>query len=211
MRQSPWNYTAEFRLVFHLSELRAPHDGVDIVVIPGLWAEHAPDNVSRRCSWLKLLVASTDNDTRVFIFKYDIVPSDDGSVWHQMLGLGRVLLDDLRQARPFESQRRPLHFICHSLGGILLKQALLIAQYDYPAIRNAVSGIIFLSSPHLTTADDARWELWKLILRLFRKDVPKNVLREKDTKMLANVCDKFTARGSVARDCQGGERRVIWF
>lgn len=72
------------------------------MVIPGVWAQHTPDKASKQCSWLKLLVASTDNDTRVFIFKYDIENIEDGSVWHQLLALARDLMDALRQARPFE-------------------------------------------------------------------------------------------------------------
>lgn len=73
-----------------------------IVVVPGLWVPYSPEKVSEECSWLKLLVASTDNDTRVFIFKYEIEPNETGSVWHQLLGLSKVLLDNLRQIRPFE-------------------------------------------------------------------------------------------------------------
>lgn len=118
----PWAYASELRLVFHLSELRAPHDGIEyatnlrtiddlrhlnssaysIVVIPGLWAQDVLGKENRQCTWLKLLVASTDNDTRVFVFRYDIEPREDGVLWHQLLGLGKVLLDAIRQVRPFE-------------------------------------------------------------------------------------------------------------
>ncbi|KUJ14029.1 uncharacterized protein LY89DRAFT_152069 [Mollisia scopiformis] len=176
MRGSPWQYVSKLKQVFHLSGFRAPHDGIDIVVIPGLWVHHTVEKESKRCSWLKILAASTDYDTRVFIFKYDIEPGKDGSVWHPLLGLSRVLLDALRQARPCESQKRPLYFICHSLGGIILKQALYLAHHSYPAIRNALSGIIFLATPHLTSIDDERWEKWRLILKAFQRNVPKTAL-----------------------------------
>lgn len=151
------------------------------------------DKESRQCSWYRLLVASTDNDTRVFIFKYDVEDVQDGRVWHGLLDLSRLLLDSLRQVRPFDVQRRPLFFICHGLGGLLLKQALYLAQQRYPMIINALSGVIFLGSPHLTTTDDERWENWQLLLKLYRKDVSKSVLRIEDIQILASVCGKFNA------------------
>ncbi|KAI1448209.1 P-loop containing nucleoside triphosphate hydrolase protein [Annulohypoxylon stygium] len=109
-----------------------------------------------------------------------------------MLSLAPAFLDSLRQARPFESQRRPLYFICHSLSGVLLKQVLYLAHRDLPAIRNAIAGLMFLGSPHLTSPTDERWELWRLILRLLRKNIPKNALREEDIKILTEVCERFS-------------------
>ncbi|KAM0267930.1 hypothetical protein ACHAPA_005528 [Fusarium lateritium] len=210
----PAKSVSEFRQVYHLSELRAPDDGIDIVVVPGLWAQGCPKNESTSCSWLKLLTASTDQDTRVFIFTYDIdsTGAEDGHVWHQLLFLGHNLLDTIRQARPFDvdspkesfkqnanffsfSQvhRRPLYFICHGLGGIILKQAMVLAHHDYPNIRNALAGIVFLGTPHLCTADDDRWENWRLILQIYRKDIPKTILRKEDKESLASVCEHFSA------------------
>jgi hypothetical protein len=78
-------------------------------MIPGLEVQHTVEIQSRRCSWLKRLAASTDYDTRGFIFKYNIEPSKDGSVWHRLLGLSTILLDALRQARPCEVGV-PVHF-----------------------------------------------------------------------------------------------------
>lgn len=73
----------------------------------------------------------------------------------------------------------------------MLKQALYLACRDYPTIRNALSGIIFLSTPHLTNIEDERWANWRLMLRLFRKDVSKTALRKEDIELLANVCERF--------------------
>jgi hypothetical protein len=73
----------------------------------------------------------------------------------------------------------------------MLKQALYLAHYNYPAIRNALAGIIFLGTPHLTSIDDDRWETWRLLLKLGSKDVPKNILRAQDIQLLVSVCEKF--------------------
>lgn len=74
---------------------------------------------------------------------------------------------------------------------MLLKQALYLARRDYAAIYNALSGIIFLGTPHLTSADDERWERWRLILKLFRKDVPKTAVSRQDAEMLVKVFERF--------------------
>ncbi|KAG8362497.1 hypothetical protein FVEN_g60 [Fusarium venenatum] len=192
LQRKSWS---ELRQVYHLSELKAPADGIDIVVVPGLWAQGCPKNEENSCSWLKLLLASTDQDTRVFIFTYDIdsTGAEDGHVWHQLLVLGGSLLDNIRQARPVDYHRRPLYFICHGLGGIILKRALNLAHHDYPNIHNALSGIVFLGTPHLCTTEDDRWDNWRKILQLYRKDVPKTVLRNEDKESLAYVCEQFSA------------------
>ena len=41
--------------------------------------------------------------------------------------------------------------VCHSLGGIVVKQALCVANkqfHRYGSIVNAIAGVIFLSTPH---------------------------------------------------------------
>ena len=48
--------------------------------------------------------------------------------------------------------KRPAVFICHSLGGLLVKQMLRLCsdstKPDYKAFLNATKGIVFLSTPH---------------------------------------------------------------
>ena len=41
--------------------------------------------------------------------------------------------------------------VCHSLGGIVVKQAMCVANKQFPryeSILNAIAGIVFLSTPH---------------------------------------------------------------
>src|SRR5437762_3238946 len=59
----------------------------------------------------------------------------------------------LTRDRLTQADTRPILFVCHSLGGIILKQALCIANeqlHRYELLVNLVSGIIFLSTPHPT-------------------------------------------------------------
>jgi len=45
---------------------------------------------------------------------------------------------------------RPLIFVCHSLGGLVVKEALILSLHDqrYKNIREMTSAIIFLGTPH---------------------------------------------------------------
>jgi hypothetical protein len=73
----------------------------------------------------------------------------------------------------------------------MLKQALYLAHYNYPAIRNALAGIIFLGVPHLTTINDERWDIWRTILRLCLNNVSKSGLQGHDIQLLTSVCQNF--------------------
>ncbi|CAG8278644.1 unnamed protein product [Penicillium salamii] len=50
-----------------------------------------------------------------------------------------------------QTANKPILIICHSLGGLIIKQALCIANKQFPrygSIINAIAGVIFLSTPH---------------------------------------------------------------
>lgn len=49
-----------------------------------------------------------------------------------------------------ESEERPIVFVAHSLGGIVVKRALVEAKLDdsYKSIREATYGIAFFGTPH---------------------------------------------------------------
>lgn len=70
---------------------------------------------------------------------------------------------------------------------------MVSAHLDYPHIRNALSGIVFLGTPHLRTTEDSRWENWRLILQIYRRDIPKTILRREEKERLADVCERFSA------------------
>lgn len=112
-----------------------------------------------------------------------------------------------------QTQQRPFMFICHSLGGIILKHVWIsisqrsyknIGSYDRQAfsifhqqanldvlLDDVTSGIIFLRTPYTTSKDDKRWENWKWILKLTRKDISKQSQFDADINMLMKVCRHF--------------------
>lgn len=69
------------------------------------------------------------------------------------------LLEGLYASRQSEEeQRRPVIFICHSLGGIVFKQAFIRAHEveRYHSLQRLIFGVIFLGTPH-RGSDLASW------------------------------------------------------
>ncbi|KAE8441484.1 hypothetical protein EG329_004908 [Mollisiaceae sp. DMI_Dod_QoI] len=87
---------------------------------------------------------------------------------------------------------RPIIWVTHGLGGILLKRALLLSM-DLP-VENSRSlfistyGIIFLGTPH-TGADPAKWgNLLQLMTQALLKKRPKSVeVLQRDSEVLQNI------------------------
>lgn len=72
----------------------------------------------------------------------------------------RSLLERIRaKRRAFNDRERPIIFICHSLGGIVLKKALIIAHEKaerYSSISRDTFGVMFMGTPH-RGSDAAFW------------------------------------------------------
>ncbi|KAF5684755.1 hypothetical protein FDENT_6558 [Fusarium denticulatum] len=112
----------------------------------------------------------------------------------------RNLLERLIAKRRQFSEKRPLLFICHSLGGIVVKRALAIAHERsrrYNSITKDTFGIMFLGTPH-RGSDVAFWGslLAKLAdvvtLGSIRTQVLEDLKRKSD--MLGAICSQFVER-----------------
>jgi hypothetical protein len=65
------------------------------------------------------------------------------------IGKANELLEAIRIERD-EVEARPIIFLCHSMGGLLVKQALINAHNNpkYTPIKAATSGLAFFATPH---------------------------------------------------------------
>ncbi|KAK0702879.1 hypothetical protein B0T21DRAFT_416756 [Apiosordaria backusii] len=97
--------------------------------------------------------------TRIMTFGYNSnFRPGAGKNQMSILDFAKDLLFDLKYAQdqlapepgPLRTGEVPLIFIVHSMGGLVVKEAYMQGQNDpnYEAIINAVSSIIFLSTPH---------------------------------------------------------------
>lgn len=100
------------------------------------------------CLWLRDLLPSTLPNARILLFAYN------SNVAFQTSTVGvrnasESLLDRLHFLRQ-DLSSRPLVFLAHSLGGLIVKRALVSAKLDrnYNSIFESTYGIGFFGTPH---------------------------------------------------------------
>ncbi|KAF2004056.1 hypothetical protein P154DRAFT_427728 [Amniculicola lignicola CBS 123094] len=102
--------------------------------------------------WLQDLLPDEIPNTRIMTFGYD-------ARFHNFTGnedLTRIaleLLTALEQERTRENEnKRPIIFVCHSLGGAVAKRALLVRPKTsrQAFAQKSVYGVLFLATPHNT-------------------------------------------------------------
>ncbi|KIW67282.1 hypothetical protein PV04_06547 [Phialophora macrospora] len=120
--------------------------------------------------WLSDFLPKRLPDARILLFGYNsnvAVETSSAGVDEQAVNL----LDRLTARRKLVSPRRRIIFIAHSLGGIVVKRALVEAKLDdkYASIRKATFGLVFFATPHHggnfanlgdVAANIARYVLW---------------------------------------------------
>ncbi|KGO69642.1 Tetratricopeptide-like helical [Penicillium italicum] len=150
--------TMSFAATGHLQVLRDPLDesqeGVDIVLVPGIGTPPPEEWPFADEEWLATLPGSSAG-TRILAYKYASPFTATKPSWESMLMLGHNLLQHISDARslsaPDVTTSKPILLVFHSLGGILVKQALCVADKQflrYESIINGIAGVVFLSTPH---------------------------------------------------------------
>jgi len=98
--------------------------------------------------WLRDDLPRCVDESRIFLYRYDatvVYGKDRGT----FIGKASELLEAIRiKRRGIEA--RPILFLGHSMGGLLIKQALINAHNNpkYSSIEDATSGISFFATPH---------------------------------------------------------------
>ncbi|CAN9235268.1 unnamed protein product [Alternaria alternata] len=121
---------------------------VDIVAVHGLNGEPFKTWSDGDHFWLQDFLPKAIPSSRIFTFGYtaDVFSRNDMDI----LDCARSLLAGLDSHRTDGVELRPLVFIGHSLGGIVIKAALLEAKERGNPAWNAVleGGIMFMAVPH---------------------------------------------------------------
>ncbi|KAI9858374.1 MAG: hypothetical protein M1813_007478 [Trichoglossum hirsutum] len=125
---------------------------VDIAAIHGLNGDPRTTftNSTTEAFWLKDFLPLDVPGARVMNFGYNARAAFGNSV-SRFEDHAKDLLGSLVDRRQRDDEiQRPLVFIAHSLGGIIVKQALVLARIDrkYQKIHEHTIGIIFLATPH---------------------------------------------------------------
>ncbi|KAF5011182.1 hypothetical protein FDECE_2668 [Fusarium decemcellulare] len=124
-----------------------------ILLVPGVGTAPCDNWFINSPSWVAFI---KDLGIEVTIHAYDHgIPLDDQFEWHRLLDAGGEFLARLHSFHLAQTtalgEPQPLLFICHGLGGSILKQALCIAgmHYErYSELLNSIAAIVFLGTPH---------------------------------------------------------------
>ncbi|KAH8699434.1 hypothetical protein GQ44DRAFT_718113 [Phaeosphaeriaceae sp. PMI808] len=131
---------------------------IDIVAVHGLnptrredhafhtWT--AVDKDGNERLWLSQDLPKLLPRARIFLYEYNSFPALTESK-QRFIHEGSKLLACLDNER-YKLKDRPIIFIAHSLGGILVKQALVNARQNplYEPIGEATQGLFFFGTPH---------------------------------------------------------------
>lgn len=125
---------------------------VDIVIIHGLNGDATKSwtNANTKAFWPKDCLPFDLPEARVFTFGYN-ADAAFGNTTADIVDHAKDLLGSLIDKREEEDEKlRPIIFIAHSLGGIVVKQALFLARVEsqYSTICEHTVGIIFFGTPH---------------------------------------------------------------
>ncbi|KAK8911022.1 hypothetical protein QC760_000086 [Botrytis cinerea] len=148
--------------LFHLNPIPVlPKNGespykIDIVALHGIkgdafktWTEKNEDGVKNL--WLRDQLPNELPGARIFSFGYDanvLFSRGTGTIED----FATALLEDLLRERSNDNnKKRRIIFICHSMGGIVIKKALIRAFNAklYRNIFELTSAILFLATPHM--------------------------------------------------------------
>ncbi|ERF72769.1 hypothetical protein EPUS_09197 [Endocarpon pusillum Z07020] len=128
---------------------------LDIVAIHGLnpinkaFHAEATWTANNGKMWLQDFLPTRLPDARIFLFGYNsnvAIETSTAGVNEQ----AENMLNRLSFERKNVPSQRPIIFIAHSLGGIIVKRALVEAKLDdkYQSVREATFGLIFFATPH---------------------------------------------------------------
>jgi hypothetical protein len=126
-----------------------------------------------------------------------------------------TLLNSLKSNRTLEEvEDHPIIWIAHSLGGILVKRALMMSRNiqekkldDLRSIMISTYGIIFLGTPH-TGADPAKWGL--MLQRMVKVLMPKAIMHtenqlvktlQSNNETLQNINIEFADMANLFQIC----------
>ena len=162
----------------HPGDRKGTDTDIDIIAVHGLdtkspdtwiWRSNNPDDSG--VNWLANEEMLPKRVGRARIFTCDWPANllqESTSIRKTMKEFARLLLAGIQNMRikymkqPGATENRPILFIASCLGGIILMEALVIAdhdQSDYISLRRATGGIVFLATPFRGTAfqDVANW------------------------------------------------------
>ncbi|KAI0380721.1 hypothetical protein F5Y04DRAFT_256583 [Hypomontagnella monticulosa] len=125
---------------------------IDIVFVPGLGA-HPEDSWKSETTGFNWTTDGLVRDfprARLLLYMYESAWTGSLKVKQFMSNIAMTLLNGLRSKREGRAQRRPIVFIGHSMGGLVVAKAITIADSRrdrFPVMFEAIAAAIFFGTP----------------------------------------------------------------
>lgn len=111
---------------------------IDIVAVHGLRGKTSATGSQVGIQWLRDLAPKDIRGARVFAFEYDVQALFTGSR-EDLRGIANCLLEEILASRAQTPPARPLVFVCHGFGGLVVEEvSLVLLILLVPQIRNSI-------------------------------------------------------------------------
>ncbi|KAI8314629.1 hypothetical protein K4K59_002711 [Colletotrichum sp. SAR11_240] len=179
-------------------------EGTDIVAIHGLNGHYLKTWTDEKTgtNWLKSFVPQIVPVARVISFWYNSTVQFSKSTSDIDVFSDQLLEGLLAERESIEEQDRPLIFICHSLGGLVFKQAYLKAldSDEHMFLAKRISGVFFFGTPHKGSSLASWSTMTARLLKTASLGANTNTQLSKDlepnSKRMANISEAFLKRCS---------------
>ncbi|KAI1772801.1 hypothetical protein F4818DRAFT_453212 [Hypoxylon cercidicola] len=180
--------------------------GIDIVAVHGLggnyietWRGKDPAS-DQHYNWLSDVLPGEIPTARIMSFGYDSAVFSKSVV--DIRGYASQLLEELLAKRSTVAEKkRPILFLCHNLGGIVFKKALIQAHEcsQYEELLKGVKGVAFGGGTPLRGSEVANWttllgNLINVIPVSMRTTILKGLKRTSEE--LLGISQSFVDRGA---------------
>ncbi|KAK9578899.1 hypothetical protein V6Z98_005612 [Aspergillus fumigatus] len=172
----------------------------DLVAIHGLNGDpiNTWTHTETEVMWLRDLLPAAIPDIRIMTFGYN-ARFKNFTAQQDLRSISLKLLAELVDLRTTEDEKsRPIVFVCHSLGGIIAKKALLIGcTQEQEKVQQAVYGILFLGTPHNGSSLAAMGKVLANIVSAFSPiRTPRALIGtlQKDSEVLLEITEDFLKR-----------------
>ncbi|KAF2176608.1 hypothetical protein K469DRAFT_812982 [Zopfia rhizophila CBS 207.26] len=205
----PYRFDAKF---YGITPLYEGHEGadVDVIAVPSL-GSHAIGSWKSPSSndlWLRDYLPDDLPNIRVLLYGYDTSLLDNESK-DSIEDLGSRFLESIKAFRADTTNHRPIIFIGHSLGGLLIKEALVRARKksDDPqnlALCKACYGLLLFGVPNLGLRNE---QLNSIVQGRPNQVLIRDLVVDDDSEpspFLKRISDQFS-------ECCKGQYRVISF
>jgi len=150
---------------------------VDVIAVHGLGSKYPKTWTKDNKMWLRDFLPDDFPRARILAFVY---PSEafNNPDFVGLRALGGSLLRSLIKDREklYSKRKRPLIFIGHSFGGLVIKEALALSQVSNSSIEghhgyiaDATRGVLFLGTPHFGSRYAFGGLLWTRLFEIFGK------------------------------------------